>query len=697
MKVNRYKYGRSNISMLESQRAGLVSPEKMAAGTAAPYVAAADIAGEAADTINVFNERKQRKEDEQDATLIATKTAVAQAEVNTAIKQAEAEGWTEDQYKERITEIIRGHTDDLDEFKDRNRVKAGEIFGRNAAVWLQEAETNAIDIRTQRTNEKWAAGYNAAAATKDWPTMEFLNDMGFETNVIDEATRDQNRRNISGGRNAEILIEDYKTAKAEGTEDDLLLKMSNMGLTNEDWAAFDAERKDYDYATEVVENELRVARKIDFSKTLMGIDATTTIEEIDAYVNSNKHLTGGEIAQLYSAHGAAKEVDSILGNPYRDNGSKKVREALDKRLVLYDPDGNPTPPEEVFDQAIAIAIEEGASPAILSNMYEYFTTTPSNIQMAGNKYIAQQKVAPNVQTPMADRPRAVLEFYKNLVLSRVDPATASNLTFEKFDKINEQTIDANYAAWDNPELGSKAGESPSDMAAEEMTSRLQDENTPLGQAFIADLGEGWFNLMDKYGKDTIRPSALMKAQLNRTAKIYYGISGSEEVAVNGALYALRAQGYAATDVNYDVPVTSLQAEDGKGKGFEIQMNPITRVGGQVVPRETVRAMIADDIKGAKFTSLYAPPGSEPREYSVNELEVGDGVMNINGFMQWPLKHMGSILLHSSGPLKNTPVFVRYPEPQTEEARAEEKEAAKIVKDHNKVSTEVSINVFGGPG
>jgi hypothetical protein len=175
----------------------------------------------------------------------------------------------------------------------------------------------------------------------------------------------------------------------------------------------------------------------------------------------------------------------------------------------------------------------------------------------------------------------------------------------------------------------------------------------------------------------------MQNTLQENARYMYYATESEEVAINAPLNAIRAQGAAATDINFDVAVSSQQIRDEEGNGFEIQINPITKSGnkGEILPRDKVRAAIQKDISGMKLKAQFTP--GDGRVYSVNEIHVGDGEIATygpnKGNMQWPLKYMGGNLTHASGPLKDQPVKFYWGDTKTlEETPPIEKAAATIV-------------------
>ena len=223
-------------------------------------------------------------------------------------------------------------------------------------------------------------------------------------------------------------------------------------------------------------------------------------------------------------------------------------------------------------------------------------------------------------------------------------------------------------------FGSEANKSPAEIIGEKQLEILSDPDSEIGKLFIADYGEGWFNVMDKY--EDIQLSPLMEQELRENAHTFWLATDSEDVAINGSLRSARAKGYAGTDINYDVRQAAGLSE---GKSFQIQLNPITKVGDQIIPRQVVRQAIGKDIAGVEMVPVFMPDGTKPRTYSMDELEIGDGVIAEfgpnKGRLQWPLKYQGSALQRPNG----DPIMWYYPIKEREpEVPDDQKKAAKVV-------------------
>ena len=273
----------------------------------------------------------------------------------------------------------------------------------------------------------------------------------------------------------------------------------------------------------------------------------------------------------------------------------------------------------------------------------------------------------------------------SMVAGKVPKTDAEATVNELFTNQTEDKIQARKSAWESDRFG--ADGTPQEYVTEQMEERLKDPDDPIGQIFVADLGK-WYVPFDSKEYGNIKFSAQMQHELGRNSYNMWLATESLEVAINAPLNAIRARGAAATDINFDVSVSSQQLRDEEGNGFEIQINPITKSGnkGEILPRDKVRAVVGKDISGVKFKAQFTP--GDGRVYSASEIEIGDGEISAygenKGNMQWPLKYMGGKLTHASGAKKDQPVYFYWGDTKTlEETPPIEKTAAKLVNKEEK--------------
>jgi hypothetical protein len=522
--------------------------------------------------------------------------------------------------------------------------------------------------------------------------------------IFEDAVVEQMRRGIEGQIEAESMMIGYRKAVEAGTEDDFFAGLDSENISDETWDAFGEEKQKFDFTTAAVENDIRVARQIDYAKTLQLIDANTPESAVDSYIQANKHLSDGEINSLYAALNSAKEDEAEFTGMFADATSKKRRDAVSRVLNMD------KPAEEVLTDAIVLTGEVKTSPSILSNLADNYSdsTAQGSLTTIGNallKYYGDPATS-GVPLPMRDKTRAKTELYRFMVKSKVDDADAEATVNELFGNQSEEVINSRKAAWESTIYGEDTDQTTEEYVIEQMIERLEDRESDIGKTFIVDIGWSWFKFGEiKYKEGDSRKLKLspqMQYELRRNAKNMWLATESSEVAISGPLNAIRARGAAATDINYYVAVTAKQKEKQKddpeaiGNGFMIQLNPITKSGnnGEILSSDRVRGAIAKDIKGLTFKAQF---GSE-KEYSINEIEVGDGYIATygpnKGKMQWPLKMMGGNLTHTEGELIGQPVNFWWGDTLTLDVEQPiEEEAAKIV---NKAEEEKK-SVYGETG
>ncbi|GAF93048.1 unnamed protein product, partial [marine sediment metagenome] len=222
MKVDRYLYGSSNIAQLKSRKQGLRSPADVAAEAAAPYEMVSDIADTTVDTLQFFNEKRIKEENRQDATQLATRTALAKSALTKNAEQAKLENWSQEEFNTGVDEIVKNYASDTSMYTDRNRDDIANTLGTNSQIWLAEAETQGMAIKSKQVAQDWAVGLDAAAQAKEYDTVKFMADMGFEAGIIDQIKKDEILRNVAGSETADALMVDYTAAVEAGKVDEFM-------------------------------------------------------------------------------------------------------------------------------------------------------------------------------------------------------------------------------------------------------------------------------------------------------------------------------------------------------------------------------------------------------------------------------------------------------------------------------------------
>jgi hypothetical protein len=698
MKVQRYNYGASNVQQRKEGRAALRTPEQAGAEAYAPYGAVADIAGAASGQLFRIAEEKVKEQEANDKILAASDVANVRTDLQLIRKQADQEKWSDEQFNAAVDEKIKGFVSGVDKISPRNREKTAFIYGNEAKNLLAESQLEAMDLRTDRTRETWAATYDRLGAANDYAAQLSMLEVaatGEGISLFTDEALQKMKRSVEGDIMAESLMPGYMDAVAAGTADEFMATLDDKDLTDEAWVAFSEEKKKYDATIAEVENDIRVVRQMDYNAFKKTVGSDTKQESVDAYINNNKWLTGGQINSLNAAMETAKDDKAEFTGMFANATSKKRRDRLSRTLDMS------KPTEEVLDDAIALTGEVKTSPSILTNMADNYSdsTAQGSLTTIGNALLEYygDPATSGVPLPMRDKTRAKTELYRFMVKSKVADVDAEATVNELFANQSEDKIKARKAAWDSTIYGEDSDETTEEYVIGQMIERLEDRDSDIGKTFVADIGWGWFKWGEiKYKEGDSRKLKLspqMQYELRRNAKNMWLATESTEVAVSGPLNAIRARGAAATDINYYVAVTAQQKEKQEddpgemGNGFMIQLNPITKSGnnGEILSSDKVRGAIAKDIKGLTFKAQF---GGE-KEYSIDEIEVGDGYIATygpnKGKMQWPLKTMGGTLYHTEGPLIGQPLDFWWGDTLTLDVEQPiQKEAATIV---NKIEEE----------
>lgn len=664
MKINRYMYGSRNEGLLKEQRSRMRSPEQVAAEAYAPYKAVADVADTVGGVLEAENQKRideQNKDDAATATLNLTNYRNLSSNL---AKQAEQENWDEERYQQEQEHLNKTLIKSSEMISDQNRSEITNSFINTVAELRPEIARNAYTIKRGKQAEEFDEQRAQAINNREWETVMFLDEMANKSGFINDAELEERNRMIDGQVTAENLMPGYRQAVANGTVNEYMAELESENLTDEALNAFSAEKAKVDLFTKKAENELRINQQIDFQKRLATINSTTDEDEVNAYIKENPHLTDGEISRLYGAMEGAEKTKQLLDAQYRDNDSKTVRDAMNEKIDLN------APPDEVFDQAIAVSVQESSSPSVLSNMLEYHSKSEEGLMLAGDKYVLYQQVAPGVSLPLNDLTQAKMDYYMDQKMAKVDSRTAAQITQEWFDKFNEKTFQAARSTWESPEYGT-GKESPKESYINQLTERLTNPNTEVGKVFVAEFGEGWFNTVDKYGDRSVKKSPLMRLAIDDAGRTFWPLHMTVEGTVSSSIRSLRAQGFGGTDINAEIHNSF--DENGntrrKDSDYEIQQYPITGMGGkdERISAGTVRNMIRMSLKemydeGIKIMPAYEGEGTKPRTYQIHQLEVGDGVKDSKGKIWWPLTYMGQALQYTNG----EPVLWTFPDKQKEE-------------------------------
>ena len=123
MKVQRYAYGRSNISQLEDKRSNLIKAPEAAAAAAAPYQAVAGAAQNISNDLFRLQQQKNQQQDENDKLMATADMANATTQLQSLTKQAKQERWTQDEFETKANDVIKNFVTGVDKYgEDRKSV-----------------------------------------------------------------------------------------------------------------------------------------------------------------------------------------------------------------------------------------------------------------------------------------------------------------------------------------------------------------------------------------------------------------------------------------------------------------------------------------------------------------------------------------------------------------------------------------------
>jgi hypothetical protein len=469
---------------------------------------------------------------------------------------------------------------------------------------------------------------------------------------------EQMKRNVEGNITAEGLMPGYQKAVESGTVDEFMATLDGKDLSDEAWAAFGREQKQYDQTTAKIENDIRIGRDLNYNDFLDTLKPGVDTNVVNAYVNENKWLTKGQVNTLRNTLRGAEQDEAFLMGMHVDQLSAK------RRGIVSDMVNQNQPPEDILRDSIGITAQLQTSPDILTNMANGYSNSPTlgSLTTIGNAMLGYytNPDTKGVPLPMRDRTRTRIEMYMDMKRSEVPDVDAEAAVNLNTADDSEETIQARKERWEDERYGVDPGETPKDYVEKGIKEILTDPTSDLGKVFVADLGKySWFfgAGRDQYGDDSVSMSPLLARELERNAKNFWLATESENVAINAPVNALRARGAAATDVNYGIVVDTLGAK----RKYQIQINPISKSanGGKILSQDEVRSEIGKAIAGLSFHPQFSAEGYV-KEFSMDEIEIGDGVIATEGEnkgnMQWPLMNMGGILTIPKGKFKDDPVY-----------------------------------------
>ena len=669
MKIQRYQYGQSNVAQLDSQRANLIKAPEAAAAAMVPYEAVSSAAQNISNDLLKLQDQKIKTLNAEDAVKTGRSFEQFETERKLLYKQIAADpNASADDYEAGVANLVKEMTDRGEGISERNRKTYMERVGFVGGISLEEALIDGNTMRTEKSIQMLNESVANAVLDERYDAAAIQINMGVEENLYSQAEADEKIQEIEARKLGKKLGEGYLSAVANGTQDKYMQTVGDADLNDQALAFFGEEKKKIDLFSDQVNAEIKTEQALEFNDYRATISSQTDPETMKAWVRERTWLNNDQINSLYSAMRKGEETKAISFSIYSDRESKKTREAFNSELDLNQS------PENVVMQAAAIANQYRVVPTAFTYLINNIATTeePRSLIDAGNYVMQMEEAAPGINLHLNDLAMSKVNMYTDMVKRKVDPVLAATTVTNHYAGITEQVIDARKENYEKAGFGPD-NLSPREFINNEFTRRLTDLDTQIGQTFAGDLGEGLFNLADRYQAKSVTFSPLMEDTLGTLAYNFYIAGAPEEIAIESAIKAARNMGFAATDINNEI----IWAGETKYQ-YQIQQNPITRVGNQVYPQQQVRDIIAKDMGSTKFSRVNDPINAKPRAYSIDEIVVGDGVIDEldgpnKGNLKWPLLANGSQLT-----INGEPQFFWYPVvTKTEEEVAKEKALSDI--------------------
>ena len=240
MKVNRYTYGSTNVQELQAQRQVAIRPDEAAATAAAPYAAAADVAGSGTKIATGIGVRQFRADRAHDARLVETNYGVAQSELKQNAKLAELHNWSPEQLATANRTSIEAFENRSNMSSTRNRQEITEAFRQQATIWKQES---ALDVALLQNRDEVQAAKDSYYVNRDernWATAGIALEGLYQRKDITEAEYLKEKKLIVSGAQADQAYDGWLAALGQGeaAEAKYLANLDSEGMTKQGFAEF---------------------------------------------------------------------------------------------------------------------------------------------------------------------------------------------------------------------------------------------------------------------------------------------------------------------------------------------------------------------------------------------------------------------------------------------------------------------------
>lgn len=572
MKVQRYTYGRSNVSELQDKRRKMVSPALMAEAAGAKGRAGATIASATSNVLFELEEQKRQEQNKVDKLQAGTDAANVNSDLNQIKAQAKAERWTDEQYMEAVEARLEQYQTAPSNISDRNRGMYSKIYAQEATRLRGEAAAHSYNVKIDRTKEEWLSAFDKLGAADDYQGQLSMLEIAAEEGGIQLFAPDelqQMERLVVGEVEADALMEGYRSARKTGDEDKYLQEISETDMPDETRAAFDRKKKDFDEFSKQYQVEQDKARAREVSRYTQTITAATTDDEIFAKAEALDITSYGTINMWFARREAMANQEAVLSSDYLDPHDMKMRKAMNGLIQNDDPEGR-------VISALELAQARSIVPEYLDG---YFNSraygSPSDLVQAGESWISLHENTPGLPNGVDAGAALRLNLYRQYRVG-FDSAKAAELVTSHFDGMDSSRTEANRKAYDQMGYGNQEDVTPREYVIE----RVKDQLSEMAQQQMA---------AERFFSDEVpRFPAEMMRFVETAGEHLFAQTENEEATADTLIQGLMKSGWRVTDINRGVQTGELEF------GAQWMKNPPSK------GTERTRQELAQDLAGQKF-------------------------------------------------------------------------------------------------
>jgi hypothetical protein len=631
MIVNRYQYGRTNVSELQDKRRSVLTAGEAAEAKAAPFEAASKTAISITSDMNAKAERVRTLQNQTDRIAASTDAAVVATRLQAIRKQADLEKWTQDEFNSATERELGTYKQSINNISEGNRDRYSVFYAGQETRLRAQSQIEGVEIHTQRTKENWAVAFDALGATKDYEgQLKMLEIAGAEEGDIrlfEEVELNQMERMVEGQIHSDVLMDGYKVAAEAGIADEFLTSLEGQDLTDETIAAFGEKQSEYDALTKSVQSKLNMERAIEISTFYNeGITANTSNEQLRAKFREVGATNYGMLNEWHNRRDRLRDDVATMNSEFLDPYDTKQRRSMNTSIT-----GNTV--QERFNSALGLTTTYRAAPEWLDGYFNSSSLNPDTFAQAAENWIAYHNNADSIPLGVPEEVVDKYDLYRQYRKSTTDSIEASSAVLAHYDGQTSDEVDLYRAAWDDKNKGA-GGEAPSWHINKRVHDLLEEANSPK----LAREGLIYgYNAIDEYPLE-------LQSIINTVSRSTYGLNGgNEEATAQTIVKHLTNGGWSVTDVNKGVTSGEVTFEAGWMK--------------QAPTRSTARTRseLATDIAKREADGRGFYVGGQLKSVPADEIEIWKYQAAPDGSDAWRMRWNGEILYNEN----YTPALFQY--------------------------------------